>query len=194
VPLRVTIDRYNRQPIAEQRWDIADPVLGAGNPAPSGGEEREQFAPAAFLAMTDDAQLSRPAFESFRAGLSLVGGGVAVDEPRLTEFDYETKVVSKAIEESAPTAVTLGVLMALTESVATAGIDDPRWWPKPAAVVTVAATPSFVPVDTWSFTAAEDIAAPSANATEQLEAVAAAQVVDPARRVGLAEAWEVAAT
>ena len=193
VPLGVTISRYNRQPIGPQRWDVSAPVLGEGNPALSAGEEREQFAPAAFLDMTDDAQLSRPAFETFRAGLSLVEGGVVIDESRLIDFDYETKVVSKTVGESAPAAVILGALLSEAESVATAGIDDPRWWPAAAVVVSVAATPSFVTVDRWSFTAAEDVAAPSPNATAQFEAVAAAQATDPARRMSVVETWEVTA-
>jgi hypothetical protein len=194
VPLGVTIDRYNRQPIAPQRWDVSSPLLGAGNPVLSGGEEREQFAPAAFLAMTDDAQLSRPAFESFRAGLGLIGGSVVIDVTRSTDFDYETKVVSKTVSDFKPAAVTLGRLLSMAESVATAGIDDPRWWPEPPAVVTVATTPSFVAVDAWSFTAAEDVVAPSTNATAQFEAIAAVQASDPARRISVVEAWEVAAT
>jgi len=195
VPLGVTIDRYNRQPIEPQRWDVSTPVLGEGNPAASGGEEREQFAPAAFLAMTDDAQLSRPAFESFRAGLSLLGGGVLIDAiVRATDFDYETKVVSKVVGEAGSAAVALGALLSSAESVVTAGLDDPRWWGADPEVVTVATKPSFVPVDTWSFTAADDIAAPSMNATMQFEAVADALAADPARRITVVETWEVMAS
>jgi hypothetical protein len=191
VPLGVDIDRFNRAPITPQRWDVSSPVLGDGRPAPIAGEEREQFAPAAFLTMTDDAQIGRPAFETFRAGLKLVAGDVVMGEERGADFDYETKVISRHFSTTNAIAVDIGALVEALETVSGAGLDHPRWWRTDRDVVTVSDGPIYAVVNTWSLSEAADVAPPSRNATEAYQAAAAARLADPRRRVDVAEAWEV---
>ncbi|TFV61566.1 hypothetical protein E4P42_01345 [Mycobacterium sp. PS03-16] len=192
IPLGIDIDRCNRIPIPPQRWDIANPVLGDGRPAPAAGEEREQFAPAAFVTMPDDAQLSRPAFEYFRAGMRFVAGEVTTGEERGAEFEYETKVISRRFRLGSRIAVTVGNLVEAVESVSGAAFDDPRWWRTARTAVTVTDTPAYAVVDAWSFSEASDVAPVSRNTTELHQAVTAARLADPRRRVEVAEAWEVA--
>ena len=191
VPLGITIDRFNRIPIAPQQWDVGNPTLG-GVPDPTSGELREQFAPGAYLSMTDDEQLSRPSFESFGAGLSFVAGGVTVAAERSTDFDYETSVVSNIVAGNNALQVDLQSLVAPAEQVSRAGIDDPRWWRPQSDVVTVTPAPALAAANAWSMTEATDVAAPSTNATEQYDAVNAARTADPTRNIGVVEAWEVA--
>ncbi|MFI6959878.1 DUF6603 domain-containing protein [Nocardia sp. NPDC050408] len=191
VPLGIEIDRFNRVPITPQRWDVVDPVLGGGRPAPTTGEEREQFAPAAFLTMTDDAQISRPAFESFRAGLKLVAGEVVTGEERGIDFEYETKVISRHVSTGSSAVLNIGSLVAAVERVAGAGIDHPLWWHTGLEAVAVSDGPTYALVNAWSFTEATDIAPVSRNATELYQAVVAARSADPRRVVEVAQAWEM---
>jgi hypothetical protein len=192
VPLGVDIDRFDRVPITPQRWDVSSPVLGDGRPVLRPGEEREQFAPAAFLTMTDDAQIGRPAFETFRAGLNLVASDVVMDEERSTDFDYETKVISRHFSTTNAIAVDIGALVEEVELVSGAGLDHPRWWRTDRDVVTVSDAPTYAVVNTWSLTEAADVAPLSRNATEVYQATAAARLADPHRRIDVAAAWEVA--
>ncbi len=194
VPLGIDIDRFNRVPVTPQRWDLSSPVLGDGRPAPIAGEEREQFAPAAFMTMTDDAQIGRPAFETFRAGLKLVAGDVLMDDERRTDFEYETKVISKRFSTTDPLAVDIGTLVDMVELASGAGLDHPRWWRTDRDAVTVADAPTYAVVNTWSLSEATDVAPPSRNATEVYQAAAAACLADPRLRVDVAEAWEVSAS
>jgi hypothetical protein len=170
---------------------VSNPVLGDGRPAPLGGEEREQFAPATFVTMTDDAQLGRPAFETFRAGLKLVASDVVMGEERGAEFDYETKVISRHFAATNTIVVNIGGLVEAVESVSGAGLDHPRWWRTERDAVTVSDTPTYAVVNTWSLTESVDVAPLSRNATEVYQAAAAARLADPHRRVEVAEAWEV---
>jgi hypothetical protein len=191
VPLGIDIDRFDRVPITPQRWDVSDPVLGDGRPVPQAGEEREQFAPAAFVTMTDDAQLGRPSFETFRAGLKLVASGIVIGEERGAEFDYETKVISRHFAATNSIVMNIGALVEAVESASGAGLDHPRWWRTDRDAVTVSETPTYAVVNTWSLTEAADVAPLSRNATEVYQAAAAARLADPHRRVEVAQAWEV---
>jgi hypothetical protein len=192
LPLGITIDQYNRAPVPPQRWDVAQPTL-SGAPLASAAEEREQFAPAQFQSMPDDEQLSRPAFESFRAGLRFTGDTIASAEDRTADIGYETKVISKTVTGQDTLDVDAGTTLAAAEQVASSGIGDPRWWPPPAEVVTVVATPAYTVVDTWSFTTATDLGQQPGTATEQYEQLAAATTADPARSLRVAPAWEAQA-
>ncbi|TRW86255.1 hypothetical protein FK535_07265 [Mycolicibacterium sp. 018/SC-01/001] len=191
VPLGIDIDRFNRVPIPKQRWDVTSPVLGDGRPAPVRGEEREQFAPAAFLTMTDDEQIARPAFEMFKAGLTLVAGEVVLGDERATDFDYETKVISEQFDVNQTLDVKVGALVDAVEAAAGAGLEHARWWRTDRDTVTVADSPTYVVVNSWSLSEAVDIAQPSPNATEVYEAAAAASAADPRVHVEVAEAWEL---
>jgi hypothetical protein len=193
LPLGVTIDQFNRAPVAPQRWDVARPTLGGAAVAPVVDEEREQFAPAQFQSMTDDEQLSRPAFESFRAGLRFVGDTIVVAEDRTADVGYETAVISQVVASRASHDVDAGTALAAAEQATSSGINDPRWWPPPGDVVVAADAPTFTVVDRWSFTAATDLGQLPGTATEQFEQLTAVAAADPARALRVAPAWEVLA-
>ena len=130
LPLGVTIDQFDRAPVPPQRWDVARPTLGGAAVAPVVDEEREQFAPAQFQSMTDDEQLSRPAFESFRAGLRFVGDTVASAENRTADIGYETAVISQVVTGRAQLDVDAGTALAAAEQATSFG------HPRPALVAT----------------------------------------------------------
>jgi Family of unknown function (DUF6603) len=188
VPLGITIERFDRLPVAPQRWDVSNPVLGAGRPVTVSGEQHEEFAPGQFLALTDAEQLARPAFEPFRVGLDMVAEDVLAADPRPADLAYETKVIAE--DSTQPLAVELGPLLVAVEAVAGAGIDHELWWQKPAERVTVADAHTFAVADAWSFTAAADMP-PAATATAVYQAAEALRAADPQRRVGVVEAWEL---
>jgi hypothetical protein len=186
VPLGISIERYDHQPVAAQIWDIVGARLGDG-PAPAAQEMRDQFAPGQFLALTDDQQLSRPSFEQFRAGVDLIGArDVVMPDPRPADLDFETKVI---LGDDRGLRIDLlgGLALLAVETMAAAGdVADPLWWQAPAAVVTVLPDPPVTIASMWSMSALADVPA-GATETELRQAVAAAG------RAGVAvvEAWEV---
>ena len=143
VPLGVRIERFGRTPVPPQTWDITGASLG-GAPVALGREVREAFPPGQFLALSEDEQLARPAFEQLRAGHELVGGPPAMAAPRPADIDYELKVVG---EEAAPSGrFDARVAEAL---VAAATAADPTWWHAPADVVRVTTEPELALASAW---------------------------------------------
>lgn len=191
VPLGITIERFNRLAVAPQRWDVGAPALGQDRPVDATLEEREQFAPGQFLALTDAEQLSRPAFESFRVGLGFVAAGITDAKARPADIDYEVKVIATDTPAQ-PMQLDIGALLMPAQTVVAAGIEHPLWWDQPVEGVTVEASPTFAVADAWSFTQAPDIQPAGDTATEWHQAVAAVEEADPHRRIGVVEAWEVA--
>ncbi|SCF02338.1 hypothetical protein GA0074695_2928 [Micromonospora viridifaciens] len=187
VPLGVTIDRFEYVPVASQRWDVEAPTLAPGVPAQESAEVREEFAAAAYLALTADQQLSRPAFEQFRAGATLSSQGVEIGPARPVVLAWETCTIDD--ELAVPSDVVVSDLARAMIVAAAGQVDHPMWWQPRAERVTVV-PPRYQPADTWSLGAAPDLGA-AATATEAHEAVAAARAVDPDRRVAVVEAWEV---
>ena len=185
VPLGITLQRFDRVPIAPQRWDIADPVLAAGVPAEAPTELREEFAAASFFALTDDEQLGQPAFEPYRAGLAFSSGNMVVGEARDTDLSWKTSTI-----DDTPLVthdMRLGSLTALLGVASAASVSDPGWWQVPAArVVEIGA--QYVPAGTWALSAASDLLPAGRTAAEAYQA---AQAADPLRRVRVVESWEV---
>jgi hypothetical protein len=70
VPLDTTIDRIGQSPVTAHRVTLAAPMVG-GALAGAVSQLNEDFAPGHFIELTKDEQVSRPAFESFPAGLGL---------------------------------------------------------------------------------------------------------------------------
>jgi hypothetical protein len=75
VPLRLDIARFGyQQPDGPRRFDISGVKVGNTQSTPTDEDyEKEQFAPAQFIEMSDAEKLSRPSFEAFDAGVR-VGG------------------------------------------------------------------------------------------------------------------------
>jgi hypothetical protein len=154
VPLNITIDRFERIPLAApQRWDLVDGMLG-DRPAPSGEEARDHFAAAEYLALSDDQQFSRPSFEHYKSGIELTGGGVAVAPVVGHTIGFETKVFVGDVEPPALVDFSLLHAMELLRATAAPRLTDPLWWPaaEETARVEVAAEPPMTVVSTWSMT------------------------------------------
>ncbi|GAB3325626.1 hypothetical protein GCM10027299_23990 [Larkinella ripae] len=73
VPLRLDIARFGYQlPDGPRRFEITKVRLGTAEETPT-VFEKEQFAPAQFLDLSDAEKLARPSFEAFDAGLRIGG-------------------------------------------------------------------------------------------------------------------------
>ena len=103
VPLGITIDRFGSTvPAHERRFDV-QVVADGGGPAPDVRPLLEEFAPAQFLHMTDEAKLRRASFEPMQAGVAIGQGlrhGGDIDETLLGDapIEYETVVPGAAAE------------------------------------------------------------------------------------------------
>ena len=188
VPLALTIDRMDRIPLpAPERWDIVGGQLG-GKPAPSGAEVREAFPAGQFLSLTDDEQLSRPAYESFRAGLDLTGNEVKAAPPVEHLLDFETKVFVDETSDQDPITFALELTPdLLAAAAAAADVDHPLWWPDVGRSLTVAAEVPLAAASAWSLTSVA-VEASGASDAELREALAA----DPRPDLMVVEAWEMA--
>ncbi|GAB4042321.1 DUF6603 domain-containing protein [Spirosoma litoris] len=75
VPLRLEIARFGyQQPDGPRRFDFTSVSVGNTTTTPTDADyEKEEFAPAQFIQLSDAEKLSRPSFEPFDAGLRLGG-------------------------------------------------------------------------------------------------------------------------
>jgi hypothetical protein len=151
VPLRLTIDRFDRIPLDKpQSWDVTDGKLG-DRPAPSGQELREPFAAGQYLALSDDQELSRPSFEHYRSGLELTAGGVVTDDLRPHTIGFETKVFADELPQPDPPQLHLVLSPSLlSAAVAAFAVNHPLWWPQPEQVVTVEPDAPVTVASAWS--------------------------------------------
>jgi hypothetical protein len=83
VPFDILISRYQNLPIPPQTWSIsaADPGVGT--------VIQDDFAPAAFLSLSEDEKLARAAFEKFSSGAALTAAGVSASDLRSVDTDFE---------------------------------------------------------------------------------------------------------
>jgi len=102
VPLNLSrdIDRYGEAPVAGSKRFMVGAVTLGGNPA-GGGAVRDEFAPAQFFAMSDEAKLAAPSYETMDAGASFSAPDYAFDlaSGLASPLDYETRIVDR---EAAP--------------------------------------------------------------------------------------------
>lgn len=198
VPLAITIDRFEREPILPGCWDIGSPVLGTGRPVAGAVEVRKEFAAAAYVSMSDDEQLSSPAFQPFRAGLAFTPGGVGMQDPtpRGASLAFEISLildeasVTPAGDWTVPGAA---ALLAAVSLAGTARADHPTWWQVPADRIGMSPA-TFLAADPWVLATAADVTpTPAASAVEAAQAVAATVTADPTRVLAVVGAWEVSA-
>ena len=71
VPFDIQISRFQQQPIPAQTWSIASAAISPAIPAALGARTQDSFPPGELLDLTDDEQLSRPAFELWNSGAAL---------------------------------------------------------------------------------------------------------------------------
>lgn len=185
VPLGITLERFERVPVAPQRWEVAEPVLAPGVPAETPSEVRDEFAAAAYLELSDDEQLGRPAFEPFRAGLSFSSDSIVVGLGRDVDLTWETSTI-----DDAPLVLSdlrLATLTTVLDVTSAARADHPVWWQPPAGRVDNVAA-QYVPADTWSLTDAADLMPVAASFSEAHQAT---RTAERGRPLTVVEAWEV---
>lgn len=90
VPLGVPISRFERRPVPTQTWTIKEITLGTTRPATGLPSLPEQFVPGEFFELTEDAQLTEPAFVSRAGGLRAGTDGIALGVGHRVDDGYET--------------------------------------------------------------------------------------------------------
>ncbi|HKE79266.1 MAG TPA: hypothetical protein VKB54_08165, partial [Solirubrobacteraceae bacterium] len=91
LPLGVEISHIGAQPVTADRFDISTvTVNGVGADADS---VRAPFASGEFVDLSSDERLSRPAFESFVAGVSTGADRVTHGAPTTADLSYEEIVL-----------------------------------------------------------------------------------------------------
>jgi hypothetical protein len=191
-PLGIEVSRYQNQPIAPQTWVMASAGLTADAPAVLHDPTLDAFPAGAFLNLSEDQKLSRPAFENFTSGAALTPVGVASGELRKVNTDFEVVLVP---DITLGTLVPLNVLLALESLLA---VGDPHLqealWTAPGTQGVVVATAQPMGVATTDTFAAVAVASASDGFTATLQA---AQnqfgAVGPAASVQVVEQWELAA-
>jgi hypothetical protein len=126
VPLNLNrdIDRYGEAPVAgSTRFMVGAVTLGAASTDSS--PVRDEFAPAQFFEMSDDAKLAAPSYETMDAGAVFSAPDYAFDlaSGLASPLDYETVIVdAEAAPDEAPPPYRLtDVLLDLHVSVGAAG-------------------------------------------------------------------------
>ncbi len=94
VPLGMDITRFGGAPLAgANHFEITD--FGIGGDGVSYDRVQDDFAPAAFLDLSDDEKLAQPSFERHDAGVRLGGGLVRSGSALNKEITYETFFVDE---------------------------------------------------------------------------------------------------
>ena len=105
VPLNLSrdIDKFNDSPIAgARRFTVTRVAVGTGPGTLTTGTEttgavQDDFAPAQFFEMSDDAKLASPSFEPMQAGLRIGSSefAFALAQGVASPLDYETRIVDR---------------------------------------------------------------------------------------------------
>lgn len=90
VPLGQPITRFARTRIPEQQWDMVGSSLSAGPPAFPGAPVTERFVPGEFFNLSDDEQLTAPAFAEAKSGIVASDKDVLTGPAHLVDEKYET--------------------------------------------------------------------------------------------------------
>ncbi|MFI5972886.1 DUF6603 domain-containing protein [Streptomyces sp. NPDC051452] len=93
VPLGVPISRFEHRPVPVQHWTIKEVTLGVPRAATDLSSVPERFVPGEFFDLTEDQQLSTPAFVSYAGGVRVgtdatrLGAGHQVDDGYETGYE-----------------------------------------------------------------------------------------------------------
>jgi hypothetical protein len=117
VPLNLTrdIDKFNDSPIAgARRFTVTRIAVGTGTGTGSEATSplQDDFAPAQFFEMDDDAKLASPSFEPMQAGLRIGASefAFALAQGVSSPLEYETRVVDRNAAVPTPPLTTKYVL------------------------------------------------------------------------------------
>lgn len=195
LPFGVDVQRFGRTPVEPaQHWDIA--VAQLGEDAAKGGNTVDSFAPGLFRSLSEEEQLSSPAFEDFRSGVRFVTDtGVPDDSMFVTAtLAWETQVVEegrlKVLRRTARLLELIDVeLVALAPSVLSR-----QWWQPRRQPMKVTERPHLAIMSTWSMTPVPPEEAGLTPAGEAAGAPVDAELrLQTGSRRGLraVESWEV---
>lgn len=127
VPLELTLECYGAATVdGVARFEITSVACGGRALTDAERQDvRDAFAPAQYLALTDDDKLSRPSFEQFTSGVALAFDGWQVDElaaGEAAQLGYEVIVVDSEHDRSTPGGLTFqaGAAVKLASSAAAA--------------------------------------------------------------------------
>jgi hypothetical protein len=191
-PLAIEVSRYQNQPITPQTWVMASGGLTAGAPAVLHDPTVDAFPAGAFLNLTEDEKLSRPAFEDFTSGAALTPVGVSSGELRKVDTDFEVVLVPD-ISLGTVIPITLGLAVESLLAVGDPHLQEALWAAPGTQGVVVAATQPMVVATTDTF-AAVAVASASGGFTATLQAAQSQfGAVGPAASVQVVEQWELAA-
>lgn len=112
VPLNAEpIDRFGDAPVSgERQFSIASvTVNGITEPAASVQTLKEDFAPAQFFNMPDEAKLTSPSFEAKDAGVQIGSAQMAFsfDQCVASPLKYDTKLIDRSVAPGSPQRITL---------------------------------------------------------------------------------------
>lgn len=188
LPFGVDIERFGPSVVdPPEYWDVESSTLG-GEDADD-GPTVDDFAPGQFRRLSDEEQLTRPAYETYRSGRRFAAD---ITEPENDAFvkatlDWETKVVPDPRPQRPLDLLRFLRIASLAdaEDVAVAtSVQDPRWWRTEFTLLVADRTP-IAAASTWSMASVETAAGPTATDAELLLRCGALTGV---RAV---EAWEV---
>ncbi len=189
VPLNLErdIDRYGEAPVAGSRRFAVGAVTLGGGPA-GGAPVRDDFAPAQFFEMSDEAKLAAPSYESMDAGVAFGAPDYAFElaSGLASPLDYETVIVdAQAAPDEVPPPYRLSdVLLDLHASVGAAGRSALR------SVAASRPTP-FATLNSPGFAVIDDALKPIPQSTGLSFAEAAAIASTAATRLRTVPAFEI---
>lgn len=187
VPLGVTFSRFERRPVATQKWTIAAVTVGEPQPEAILTSLPERFVPGEYFDLDEDQQLTAHDFDSYAGGVRVGTDGASVAPGHRVVDSYETRYEPERTRE---TREWEGVFAdeAVFELSAAARLQ--RW--RTAVTPPVAVRGSTLSVaDASSLRPlAQDVSL--VNATADAWLAVRDELPDPAASVQLVESWELA--
>jgi hypothetical protein len=182
VPFNITISRFQQHLITPQTWSIASP----------GELTRDFFPPGELIDLTEDEKFSRPAFEKWISGVSLIAAAETHSKLRVWNTDYEDPLL---IPDFTPVP---GPALALFLSAheALLAVDDLRlasalWRPPDLEVISIAAEQPVTVATTDTMKPPEGFV-PAGSFTETLQAARVQfGTLGHAGTHQIVESWEV---
>jgi uncharacterized protein DUF6603 len=193
VPLGIQISRYQNQPIPAQTWNIVAADLTANTPATLGAQTFDEFAPGAFLNLSQDEKLTYPSFDNMLSGVVLTPNDVISGDLRSVNTDFET-VLIPAIQTFVPPINFFALYVAEMLLTMADPITNSALWSAPGQPkVAVLSAQPLVVATTDTFQQAPLTGAPVGYTATRQAAEAQYGPIGPAASVQLVEQWEVAA-
>ncbi|MCX5328979.1 DUF6603 domain-containing protein [Streptomyces sp. NBC_00140] len=186
VPLGVQISRFERRPVPAQTWTVKEVTLGTPQAADQLASLPERFVPGEFFDLTEDQQLTEPAFVSHAGGLRARTDGVRVGEGHRVDDTYETKYEPPLPERQF--TMWSGFFRREAVFMVSAAERLERWRTPEAAVKVRPPTLSVAAAETLS-PLLEDVTL--VNATTDAWDAVRGQLAEPQDALRLVETWEL---